>query len=459
MIQQLEPDQLAELPKSPGVYYFLNARKVIVYIGKATSLRARVSSYWAKPENRQITQFLSEVRSIRVRETPSALEALILEANEIKRLQPRYNVLQKDDKRFASIVITREPFPQLLVIRPTDKRTLPVAKTFGPYQSAFTAKRALKVLRRIFPYRCSQPVGSGRPCLYYPMGLCPGTCVGAIDRAAYQTAVNRTSEFLSGRRTSVVRSLKRAMAAAAAQRNYEAAAQLRDQLFALDHIHDVSLLTDDRESTFAQFPIQRIEGYDISLAAGRDAVGSLVVLHYGIPAPTEYRRFIVRTVSGTNDGAMLTEVIHRRLNHPEWPLPNLWVVDGGLPQRNAALAALKAAGLSRPAVVGVSKGPTRKRADLHPTAAASELIRHHGIQTTALEHALRRIRDEAHRFAISFHRQRRSKNFLGGVSASGSERRDRDEQMTSRSLDVRGTDRGTAGFALRVRAVNRRVRS
>ncbi len=413
MVQSFQLSQLDQLPRSPGVYYFLNARKEIVYVGKATSLRARVSSYWAKPENRQITQFLTEVKFIRVRETPSALEALILEANEIKRLQPRYNVLQKDDKRFASIVITREPFPQLLVLRPTDKRSIPIARTFGPYQSVFTAQQALKILRRIFPYRCAKPVGSGRPCIYYPMGRCPGTCVGAVDRASYRTSIGRLAEFLSGNRTSVIRSLKRAMTDAAKHRDYEAAVTFRDQLFSLDHIHDVALLTDDRESTLAQFPIQRIEGYDISLAAGRDAVGSLVVLRYGLPSPADYRRFTIKTVSGTNDVAMLTEVLTRRLNHPEWPLPDLWAIDGGLPQRNAALAALKAAGLRRPAVVGITKGPARKRADLISSPAADELFRHHGLRTDRLAHVLRRIRDEAHRFAITFHRQRRAKRLLG----------------------------------------------
>ncbi len=450
MSRRINPGQLDQLPKSPGVYYFLNERKEIVYIGKATSLRARVSSYWAKPENRQITQFLAEVQLIRVRETPSALEALILEANEIKRLQPRYNVLQKDDKRFASIVITRELFPQLLVVRPTDKRTLPVAKSFGPYQSAFTARLALKILRRIFPFRCNRPVidqdGTvikspakqsdlwdrrarlrrtrdtelkalrtdyhSRPCLYYPMKLCPGTCVGAVDEATYRSSIERISEFLSGRRTSVIRSLKQAMTRAAQRRDYEVAAKLRGQLFPLDQIHDVSLITNDQESSIAQFPVQRIECYDISLSAGRDAVGSMVVLHYGTPTPAEYRHFIIKSVAGTNDVAMLAEVLSRRLKHPEWPLPDLWTVDGGLPQRNVAMATLKAAGLRRPAVIGIAKGPARQRADAVSSPAANELIHHHGIKPDELEHILRRARDEAHRFAITFHRKRRSNHFL-----------------------------------------------
>ena len=244
------------------------------------------------------------------------------------------------------------------------------------------------------------------------MGLCPGTCVGAIDQSAYRSSIDRIAEFLKGNRTSVIRSLKTAMANAAKKRDYEAAAKFRDQLFALDHIHDVALLTDDRETTIAQFPIQRIECYDISLTSGRDAVGSMVVLRYGIASPADYRLFKIKTVDEQNDVAMLSEVLSRRLNHAEWSLPDVWTVDGGLPQRNAAMTVLKAAGIRRPVVVGITKGPARKRADIVRTPAANELFAHHAISPAQLEHVLRLARDEAHRFAITFHRQRRAKRFL-----------------------------------------------
>ncbi len=412
MLQSYRPSEVDKLPKGPGVYYMYNVRNTIIYVGKATSLKARVSSYWQRPQNQQISRFLFEVDHIRVKETPSALEALILEANEIKRLQPRHNSLQKDDKRFAQIVITRENFPQVLVTRPTDKRTEPIKQSFGPYLSAHSAKVALKLLRRIFPFRCNRPVNSGRACVYYHLGLCPGTCLGLVTKERYAETILRLVEFLSGKRTAVIRSLRNAMRQAAKDRNFEEAAKLRDQLFALEHVYDVALLTDDDNLAISQFPIQRIECYDISLAAGRDAVGSMVVLRYGLPTSNEYRHFKIRTVNGTNDVAMLTEVLTRRINHPEWPLPDIFAVDGGIPQRNAAVKALRASGIAKPAVIGITKGPERKRADLVMNGAAEAIAHHYGLNRDELERVLRTARDESHRFAITYHRKIRSKRTL-----------------------------------------------
>jgi len=413
MNKTFSPSEVSALPRHPGVYYFYDRDSTIIYVGKATSLRVRVGSYWQRPQNQQISRFIADVHHIKVRETNSALEALILEANEIKRLQPRHNAIQKDDKRFAQIVITNEDFPQILVVRPTDKRILPVKASFGPYLSAHSAKLALKLLRRIFPYRCSRPVNGGRACVYYHLGLCPGTCLGVVTKEHYHETNHRLTEFLQGKRTKVIRSLKTAMTVAAKEQGYEQAAKLRDQLFALEHIHDVALLTDDDHLAIAGFPIQRIECYDISLNAGRDAVGSMVVLRYGVPTSSEYRHFKIRTVEGTNDVAMLAEVLTRRMHHPEWARPEIFAVDGGIPQRNAANRALRDAGIKRPAVIGITKGPQRKRADLLLNTAAQEIVRHYGLDLGDLERVLRTARDEAHRFAITYHRKIRSKRFLG----------------------------------------------
>ena len=413
MKQTFSPSELSDLPLSPGVYYFYNQQGDVLYVGKATVLKSRVSSYWQRPQDRYVFQALKDVTEIHIEPTATALEALILEANEIMRLQPPFNILQKDDKRFASIIVTREQYPQVLVVRATDERKFPVKYSFGPYQSARSARLALKVLRRIFPYRCSKPVGSGRACDYYHLDLCPGTCLASVNEERYQETIQRLVQFLSGKRTSVVRSIKLAMKTASKNRSYEDAAKLRDQLFALEHIHDIAFMTNDEETTIAQFPIKRIEAYDISLAAGRDAVGSMVVLRYGIPDKNEYRLFHVKTIKGTDDVAMLREVLTRRMAHSEWQLPDLFAIDGGIPQRNAAVRALRDSGVTSPAVVGVTKGPDRKRADVLFTAAAERIVRHMGVSNAELETVMRRARDEAHRFAISFHRRTRSKRLLG----------------------------------------------
>ncbi|MEK7110761.1 MAG: GIY-YIG nuclease family protein [Patescibacteria group bacterium] len=417
------------LPEHPGVYLMYGSRGNLLYVGKAANLRRRVTSYFVRANDARIERLVSEIRRINYRETDTAIEALILEAELIKKFRPPYNVKEKDDKSFLSVVITREPFPRVLLVRNRDATpkgdvlVLSRAERFGPFTSAGSIREALRILRRIFPW--SEHVGDkkqetrekNRPCFNYEVGLCPGTCIGAITKTAYMKNIARVRAIFRGRKKDVVRFLKSDMRAASKALHFEEAAAARKKVFALTHIRDIALVGENKYfeprnsssgggSAFGGNPERpfRIEGYDISNISGTSAVGSMVVFEDGEPKKSDYRKFHVRTVAGPDDFAMLKEVVTRRLTHlppkGDWSKPDLILVDGGAGQITAARKALKAAHVSI-RVIGMVKGRDRKRTDvigIVPTGVAKE--------------TLVRARDEAHRFAIRYHRQVRQAGFL-----------------------------------------------
>ncbi len=403
MITEYKPDNLSDLPRQPGVYYFCDRESTILYVGKATSLRARVSSYWARSLDARLAQMLPKIATIRIQTTETALEALILEANEIQRLSPPVNVLGKDDKSFAQIVLTKEDFPRFLIHRPTQKLRVPIARSFGPYTSAYIARKALQLLESIFQTHCKGTAMSGRPCLYYQLGRCPGICVGTITTSEYRKRVRSIIQFLEGKKQRLIATTKRQMETASKAQRYEEATRLRDQLFGLQHIRDTAFMTDDSiEFLGRSFPL-RLEAYDISNIGSTAAVASMVVLEHGRPNPAEYRHFRIKTVHTQNDVAMIREVMTRRLQN-DWPLPDFILIDGGLPQRKAAEFALKKVGREI-AVAGVVKGSNRKLARLVPNDLARQWLNDHRLTNQLFEPVVRLARDEAHRFAIRYHRK------------------------------------------------------
>lgn len=408
MDAQFPTTNLASLPRQPGVYYFHDRDGKILYVGKATSLRARVSSYWSRPLDARLTNMLPKIATIRIQTTETALEALILEANEIQRLDPPVNVLGKDGKTFAQIVLTKEVYPRFLIHRPTQKLKVPIERSFGPYTSAYIARKALQLLESIFQTHCKGAPHSGRPCLYYQLGKCPGICVGKIRPTDYRKRIRSVVDFLQGKKQRLIATTKRQMEAAARALRYEDASRLRDQLFGLEHIRDTAFMTDDATDFLGlSFP-SRLEAYDISNIGASAAVASLVVLEHGRPNPAQYRHFQIKTVHGQNDIAMVSEVITRRMAHDDWPMPEFIVIDGGAPQRKAAETAIARAGTSIP-IAGVVKGPSRKLARLVPSDLARQWLSDHRLTTQLFEPVVRLARDEAHRFAIKYHRTLRSK--------------------------------------------------
>ncbi|MEK9180155.1 MAG: excinuclease ABC subunit UvrC [Patescibacteria group bacterium] len=410
------------LPQSPGVYLMKDRAGHVLYVGKAANLRRRVASYFMRAQDGRIEKLVRAIAKIDHKKTDSALEALILEAELIKTLQPPFNIREKDNKSFLYIGITKEKYPRVLLVRGSDvKRQMSDVKyTYGPFTSASSVREAMKILRRIFPWNShgESEIGKAkRPCFNFEVGLCPGTCVGDISRADYMKNISRLKLFLGGKKKRLASELEREMRSASKTLDFERAAKLRKQIFALQHIRDTALVFDEK-SQITNHKLQaarRIEGYDISNISGTSAVGSMVVFINGEPDINEYRKFKIRTIRQPDDVGMLREVLRRRFSRysdgrvriagdrraearysDAWPLPDLVLIDGGRGQVNAAKEEIRAAGLELP-VVGIAKGPKRKK---------NEFIGK--IPEWANKRTLIRVRDEAHRFALSYHRKLRS---------------------------------------------------
>jgi excinuclease ABC subunit C len=408
----LTPQQCSQLPEMPGIYLFYNLDRELVYVGKATSLKSRVRSYFSgRRTPRPIEEMIHEVAGIDFRPTDSVLEAVILESVYIKKFQPKYNVLGKDDKSWNYIVITKEEYPHIKTFREHELLQLTereqrshYQEIFGPYPGLNT-KAALKILRHLFHFSSCEP-HQGRPCLYRQMGQCLGVCTDEISSSEYRKQVIQPLIlFLKGNKKQMLKEFEQQMKRAVHEEHFEKAARIRDQLKSLYRIQDIALMN---ESFFTdhkrvrQEENFRIEGYDISNLGATDKVGSMVVFDKHGPIKSAYRKFTIKTVEGQSDIDCLGEVLERRLNHTEWPLPKLFLIDGGRPQVTKARAVVQSRGSSIP-VIGIAKGPERKRNDIILGNNDPQTI------TWVSEHKilLIKVRDEAHRFAITFNRSKR----------------------------------------------------
>jgi len=404
------------LPDTPGVYLMKSADGTVLYVGKAVNLKRRVHQHFERPHNEAIEEMTRQVRSIDYIEKPSAMEALILEANLIKHYWPKYNVKDKDNKSFLYLAITKEDFPKPLLIRGSELDETSPKKfkaVFGPYTSPNSLRASLDLLRKTFPWStCAS--GQPRPCFYHHLGQCPGVCVNAIDKKTYAKIIRDLIKFFEGKKDQIVKAYRKEMAAASRERRYEDAATYRNRIHALEHIRDVAILKREnaevdkiRTGEVSVNLFGRIEGYDVSNISGTSSVASMVVFENGAPAKSEYRKFRIKSVQGANDVASLAETLMRRFRNP-WRLPDVILIDGGLPQVHAAESVVHQLDLGIP-VVGIAKGPERKRADLVCSKTNLELCR------LCAEHLdlLIQVRDEAHRFAIAYHRRLRGRRSFG----------------------------------------------
>jgi excinuclease ABC subunit C len=258
---------------------------------------------------------------------------------------------------------------------------------------------ALKIMRKIFPFH-SLPQKTEKGCLDFQIGTCPGPYAGAISKADYMKNIRGIKMILEGKKKSLVGSLEKEMKELSKDHEYEKAAVIRNKIFALKHIRDVALLTNDQQPATYNLQPKRIEAYDISNILGKYATGSMIVFTDGQMDKDEYRKFKIKTVEGINDVEMVKEIIRRRLWHKEWSYPNLILIDGGIGQYNGVREIIKEAGLQIP-VAALAKGPTRKGEKLYSSIPIRMDI-----------NFIKAIRDEAHRFAIRYHRKLRKKNFL-----------------------------------------------
>lgn len=425
-------DQIKNLSTTPGIYIFKDSSDEIIYVGKASSLRNRVRSYFqtkdkksktAREVFRPIEEMKEKIDQIDYQETDSALEAIILEAEYIKKYQPKYNVLGKDNKSWNFIVITNQDYPTVDTIRQHKYQQLSkkeqkdrFLKVFGPYPRLNT-KETLKILRKLFNYsdcqnKQKEHLKEDKPCLYYQMGECLGVCTGEISPEGYkQKVIEPLEKFLSGGKQELIDQLKQEMQQSAEEQEYEEAARIRDQIKSLEKIHDVALINQDfiqGALSINQLDITRIEGYDISNLGKTGVVGGMVVFRNNDPEKSQYRKFKIRDVAGQSDVDSLKEVISRRVKYLGRDNdfanndPDLIVVDGGKAQVNAAREVLKRNDKQIP-VMGIVKGPDRDKNELILEGLDPKLIK--WIKNN--KKTLVEVRDEAHRFALKYQKKLR----------------------------------------------------
>lgn len=402
-----------KLPSAPGVYFFLGARKQILYIGKATSLRSRVASYFTsdikEKRSELIEQMVREAKTVECTETDSVLEALILETNLIRTHKPRYNSRSKDDKSYNHLIITNEEFPRVLVVRGKDLTEQFTEKEikyhFGPFPSGSLFREALKIVRKLFKfYDTKQPIGKeksklskGKIDFNRQIGLYPDK----QSKSEYLKTIRHIKLFFEGKKKQLIQELEKEMMQLAKAEKFEEANIIKKRIFALTHIQDIALIKDDRK-IYRDEKRVRIEAYDIAHLQGQDMVGVMTVIDSGEVDKNEYRKFKIKTLTDANDPAALKEVLERRLKHPEWPFPQIIVVDGNAIQKRAAEMILKKYGFVIP-VVAVVKNKQHKPERL---IGQKDLLQTHQ-QSILLANA------EAHRFAINYYRGKARKTLLG----------------------------------------------
>src|SRR3990167_8535502 len=279
--------KMKRMPDSPGVYFFLGKNKKVLYIGKATSLRDRVRSYFApdlhEVRSPLIANMVAEAVSIDWRATDSVLESLLLEASLIKTYKPKANTDLKDDKSFNYVVITKEDFPRVLVVRGKELATShsPLGKTFGPFPHGLQLQQAMRLIRKIFPFRDKCTPGQSKPCFNRQIGLCPGVCSGEVTKQEYRRTVRHIVLLFEGKKKQLIAALNKEMRAAAKEEEFEQAKELQRQMYALQHIQDMSLIKDEYKTWSSDDQVLRIESYDIAHLRGSAAVGVMTVVAGG----------------------------------------------------------------------------------------------------------------------------------------------------------------------------------
>ena len=430
------------MPKASGVYSFRGEGGAVLYIGKAANLRDRVRNHFAQPSYRD-DLFIDHVTRIGYVRTESEIEALLLESQLIKQKQPRYNVMWKDGKGYFFVGITAEELPRVfLTHQPNSKYKIQNTRYIGPFVDGKAIKRTLRNLRRAFPYytlrrdsgQASKKHGA-KPCQYCHLGLCPGP---APDKKEYQKNIRNLVSVLLAQKPTVLKKLQREMTLASKNQAYERASRLRDQIQDLEIIFShARVLQPGTEKTTINWPetekylqkvlktkqrISRVEAYDISNIQGKEATGSMPVFIDGKPAKEHYRKFKIRITGKPNDFAMLQEVITRRLAHPEWPYPDLMIIDGGKGQLSAVLKAIEETTKQTIHKFHDREKSVRKIRSIRVAAIAkkhNELFLPGKSKPLLLKdmpqgvsNFILHMRDEAHRFAVSYHRKLRQKELL-----------------------------------------------
>ncbi len=438
--------KLKELPLSPGVYFYKDKAGEVIYIGKAAKLKNRVRQYFQNSRQRdpKTEALIREIDDLEWVEVDSELDALFLEAELIRRYLPRYNILLRDDKALAYIRIDYDSdYPTVsFTRRPLDDG----ARYFGPYTSVYATRQALKLLRKVFPYATKRQPNQKRASLHYHLGLDPGLEDGRTSLEDYRANLRRLMAYISGKRVSIIRELEQDMKQAAKQQDFETAALIRDQLDSLKHLSQQIVFGDKEFMDLAKdyglneltellnlprLP-KRIEGYDISHMQGTDVVASMVVFTNGVSNKTKYRKFKTKN-NINNDFFNMNETIGRRFspkNITAWGLPDLVLIDGGKGQLDAAIRARDERGSAVP-FIGLAKREEQividiERSNVLLNYSAIHRLGGHAAQSekfilvtlpksTNVVKLLQRVRDESHRFAVSYHSTLKTKRMTAST--------------------------------------------
>ncbi len=426
---------LKNIPATPGVYLFYDKKGKIIYVGKASNLSKRVRGYfsrlhptannaWRDPEESlkkylhsgqkkypgpRIQLMMSSINGVDYIPTSSSAEALIYEASLIKEKKPKYNIALKDDKSYPHLKLSvNEAYPRLLITRRLKRDG---SLYYGPYTNVKLLRKAVSMMKRIFPLRICNKIPK-KPCLSYHLGQCLGPCINKNVDSSYRDVVEDIKLFLKGRKKKLIKRLSERMERFSKKVQYEKALKIRNQIEALSVVIDQgkallpikNILLELKDALGLKHIPARIEAFDISNIHGHGAVGSMVTFFSGEPLKSQYRRFRIKTVAEIDDYAMIKEVVKRRCSRllkEKKNLPDLILIDGGRGHLRCARDELKNLGLKIP-IISIAKKPERIFVKERKTP----------IQLSTRSKAfklIQRIRDEAHRFALSYHRIIRKK--------------------------------------------------
>lgn len=412
--------KIKNLPDSPGVYLFLDDKGRVIYVGKAKRLKQRVASYFrrGKVRHARLELLVSKIRDIRIVRASSEAEALIYEAGLIKDHRPKFNIELRDDKSYPFLKLTlNEEYPRLFLTR---GKLADDAAYYGPYVDVKLLKEALSFMKKVFPLRSCRRLHK-KVCLEYHIGQCPGPCCGKVTKKEYSRPLGQLVAFLEGRKDDLIRSLENDMRVFSREKEYEKALVVKRRVAALtavQQLHDRSARPmfgelEELQNTLAMTaPPVVIECFDISNTGGTQAAGSMVKFVAGKPDRAGYRRFRIKNVIGANDYSMIREVVRRRytrLSRDGGRFPDLVIIDGGRGHLSSAEAELRDLGLKQITVVAIAKEfnhlYTRSRKQPIRLSPGSRLLL-----------LIQRVRDEAHRVAIEYHRKlRQKKAFESGL--------------------------------------------
>lgn len=413
--------QRSKLPKTAGVYCF-EVSKDYLYIGKANNIRDRAKNHFSQPSYRD-GLFINQIKRIGYIKTDSEIEALLLEANLIKKHKPKYNVVWRDDKNYFFVGITKEDYPRVFITHQTKLK----ANYLGPFVDGKSLKQTLKILRKVFPYRSCLTFPK-KPCLWYQLDRCPAPCILKsnlakqiptspikMKRECKRNTKNLT-KILQGKKSQALKDLKKEMKQTSKDQDFEGAGRIRDQIQSLEKVMAHGKVFQEKlkeadnwketKETLAKIlnrkeEINRIEAFDISNIQGKQATGSMVTFINGNPDKSFYRKFKIRLKETPDDVAMIKEVLARRQRHKEWGQADLILIDGGRAQLNAAKEIIK-----NIPVMAIAK----KKNELFLKNKEKPIL----LKTLPRDifNLILKLRDEAHRFAISYHKALRKKALL-----------------------------------------------